>query len=266
LSHGFAMTRNPLNPKQVSRVDLTRENVDGFVFWTKNPAPFLEHLWQLEGYAYYFQFTLTPYENDIEAGLPAKNTLVQTFRDLSGLIGKNAVIWRYDPIICSKKYDFSWHCREFAALCRLLADYTDRCVISFYRDYRFAARRMLGLGLTEISDSFRFSIAEEFSGIAGQYGISLQACAEERDLTTFKIARSRCVDASLLANIGKTTIKAAKDRGQRPFCGCDRSIDIGAYSTCLHQCLYCYAARRNLTRLQIEARHDPGSPFLVSAD
>ena len=39
LRAGFLLVRNPRNPRQVSRIDLSPENVDCIVFWTKNPAP-----------------------------------------------------------------------------------------------------------------------------------------------------------------------------------------------------------------------------------
>ena len=32
-----------------------------------------------------------------------------------------------------------------------------------------------------------------------------------------------------------------RDRGQRQFCGCMVSKDIGEYNTCPHLCEYCYA-------------------------
>ena len=61
LREGHVLVRNPMNPRQISRISLKPDVVDGIVFWTKNPAPMLKRLDELSGYPYYFQFTLNPY-------------------------------------------------------------------------------------------------------------------------------------------------------------------------------------------------------------
>ena len=38
LSEGFALVRNPMNPGQIRQVSLLPGDVDGIVFWSKNPA------------------------------------------------------------------------------------------------------------------------------------------------------------------------------------------------------------------------------------
>ena len=69
LEAGFVCTRNPMDPHQISRISLSPEVVDGIVFWTKNPAPMLPKLPLLEGYPYYFQFTLNAYGKDLEESI-----------------------------------------------------------------------------------------------------------------------------------------------------------------------------------------------------
>ena len=72
IKEGFAYVRNPMNPRQISRIDLSLEAVDCIVFWTKNPEPMLERLEKLAAYKYYFQFTLTGYGRDVEGNVPHK--------------------------------------------------------------------------------------------------------------------------------------------------------------------------------------------------
>lgn len=49
------------------------------------------------------------------------------------------------------------------------------------------------------------------------------------------------VDAIILPNNTYATRSDNRDKGQREFCGCMKSKDIGEYNTCVHLCEYCYA-------------------------
>ena len=99
---GEALVRNPMNPRRVSRVSLRREDVDGIVFWSKNPRPLMARLDAFDGYAYYFQFTLNGYGPEIEPNLPGVAERLATFRALAEKIGPERVLWRYDPILLSR--------------------------------------------------------------------------------------------------------------------------------------------------------------------
>ena len=99
IKEGFLYVRNPMNAHQISEIKITPDVVDCIVFWTKNPLPMIKRLDEIKDYNYYFQFTLTGYGNDVEINLPNKKTkMIPVFQELSEKIGKQKVIWRYDPI------------------------------------------------------------------------------------------------------------------------------------------------------------------------
>lgn len=101
LEEGFALVRNPLNARMVSKLLLRPQYVECIVFWTKNATDFVKYLPRIDqlGFKYYFQYTITSYSKDIEPNVPEKKKIIENFIELSKKLGKEKTIWRYDPIL-----------------------------------------------------------------------------------------------------------------------------------------------------------------------
>lgn len=271
IREGFVDVRNPLYPKQVSRYSLSPEVVDGIVFWTKNPAPMMDKLDFLSDYPYYFQFSLTPYGKDIEANLPIKRDIVETFKRLADKIGPERVMWRYDPILLNEKYTFDYQVHAFNELIAELKDYTTTVTISFIDEYRFGSRSVYrDLHAEEFTDEMQGKMAEQISLIAGDNGLVVDTCAEKIDLQKFGIEHARCVDSRIFEKLSGhklSKLKAryeelAKDKAQRVECRCIDSIDIGASNTCSNGCRYCYATSNFQALAENVKNHEPHGTML----
>jgi DNA repair photolyase len=267
IKEGFVLVRNPMNFHQISKISLAPEVVDGIVFWTKNPLPMLNRLDELKDYMYYFQFTLTSYGKDVEQNIPLKNdSIIETFKALSEKIGADRVIWRYDPILISKKYSFEYHVRYFEKLAEELHRYTRKVTISFIDDdYRGVKSNIKELALQNFPPETQRELSSQISAISHHYGLQIDTCAEHIDLGEYGIKHARCIDDRLFEQLLGCRLKIDKDKNQRLECGCISSIDIGMYNTCLNGCRYCYA---NYSKGTVEgnfALHDPFSPLLCGA-
>ena len=128
IKEGYVLVPNPYHPKMISKISLSPAVVDCFVFWTKNPAPMLNQLEKLQDYNYYFQFTLNPYGEKLENHLPSINKRMDTFKKLADKIGRERVIWRYDPILTNEEYNVSFHQEAFARIADGLKDHTAKCL------------------------------------------------------------------------------------------------------------------------------------------
>ncbi|MDR0451945.1 MAG: DUF1848 domain-containing protein [Treponema sp.] len=257
----YALARNPVNPKQVSRIELDPGHTACIVFWTKNATNFIRRLDELEkaGHRYYFQYTVNCYGSDIEKDVDAEGA-AEAFVALSKLIGKKRVIWRYDPVIVNDRYDTAFHAENFKRLCAKLAGFTEKCVISFVDGYGFLADAFREHGIKELAEAQIRRIAGGISRAAAEHGISPASCCESVDLAEYNIGRSRCIDHELINGLFGLNIGYKKDAGQRPGCGCCASRDIGAYNSCLHGCVYCYAKRGAR-----KPACDPASPLLCDS-
>ena len=259
----YVLVRNPMNIHQIGKINLSPNVVDGLVIWTKNPIPMLGRLSELEKYNFYFQFTLNAYGKDVEPNVPSKkDAIIPAFIELSKAIGRDRVIWRYDPIFLNSKYTMEYHFKYFKKLASLLSDYTEKCTVSFLDLYRNTSRNVKPLQIQSETHEQQVELLSYFSEIAHQYGIYIDTCSEAIELNSLDIPHACCIDKDRLERLGKCRLKVEKDKNQRSECGCVASIDIGAYNTCGNGCLYCYANYNSSIVLKNSQQHDPKSPLL----
>lgn len=272
LRAGYCVWENPFNALQ--RQFISFSNCKAFVFWSKNPQALMPHLKEIDerGYTYYFQYTLNDYELEgLEPRIPPLAKRIATFQKLSEAIGKEKVIWRFDPIILGNTLSVESILERIQRLAERIAPYTEKLVFSFLDLYRKTENN-----LKKIDPLLRAPKNDECSKLAQGLAeinnslptpLILSTCAEKLDLTSLGIEHNKCVDPELLMRLCPSSRELAsaytrppvlkqvalsesvkvpasvviKDSGQRTPCGCAPSKDIGSYNTCMHLCAYCYA-------------------------
>jgi hypothetical protein len=267
LRAGFCKMVNPYN-KAIYRVSLALDDVDGFVFWTKNAAPFLPALREVRGLGYPFvvQHTVNGYPRELEAAVIDYTRSVETLKRLSDEFGPKAVVWRYDPILVSSLTPPEHHLHSFGALARALEGSVDEVVVSFAHFYQ-KTRRNLAAAAREAYFTFEDPEVEEKRHLlsslvetAAQHGLRLSICSQSALLVPGAV-EAQCVDARRLEAAGAKRI-GAPVAGNREDCKCFQSKDIGEYDTCPHGCVYCYSVRNRPLAQDRFRRHDPASEFL----
>jgi DNA repair photolyase len=254
LDKGYLVYTPPRSSKQI-RVSF--ENTRLIVFWTKNPAPMAARLDELDqrGIGYYFQYTLNDYEAEgLEPNLPSLENRIDSFRHLAGRIDKERVIWRFDPLILTDTITPEILIQRVARIAKQLSGHTEKLVISFFKcgEHKKSDRKLDRAGIQYrdfTADEIAF-VAKELGKIGTEHNLTVAACAEDYDLSLYGIEKNKCIDDALIKKVFSHD-KALMDHlnhpenlsvsGQRKACRCITSEDIGQYSTCKHNCLYCYA-------------------------
>lgn len=262
---GYVFARNPYNPQQVTRYLLDPEVVDCITFCTKNPQPMLKDLKYLTKFNQFWQVTITPYGRDIEPNVPPKEEVTESFRELSLRVGRKCVSWRYDPIFISEKYSVDFHIKAFSEMAEALKGYTDICVISFIDLYDKTKKNFPDA--RKVTREERMTIGREFIKIASENGMTVYPCGEGDELAEFGADCSGCLSKAVLEraigyplDLPKSAESALQTRAE---CSCLLGSDIGAYNTCAHGCLYCYANADGETVKDNMSQHDVYSPFLI---
>lgn len=252
-----------MNHSQVSRISLSPDVVDCIIFWTKDAKNIIPHLKFIEdmGYKYYFQFTLTPYDCTIERNIRDKTDIVNTFIELSNLIGKDRVFWRYDPIILNNRLTVDYHLEQFLQLCERLHSYTESITISFVDSYK----KLKTDTVRDLTEDEIVELSVFIGQTAKNYDLNVTACSERMDLTNYGIGKASCIDKSIIDKICGHKLELKQDKNQRQNCGCFESIDVGTYNTCANGCVYCYANYSEKSVAANMKRHNPNSDMLNDA-
>jgi len=268
---GWCQVPNPLNYNQLSYISLRPEDVDAIVFWSKNPAPMVNYMSELDrrGFRYYFQFALNDYPRVLEPGIPSLDERIRTFQRISNQLGSLRVVWRYDPIIISNRTPPSFHIDKFSNIAVALKGYTKRVMVSLVDFYQKTERKLSTLESEgflfdrEAADSQSvWDLLKELSAIAKENQMEIFTCAEERDFSSAGVPPGRCIDGELLYRLWSLHGHTKKDPTQRAACLCVVSKDIGINDTCVHGCPYCYSTQNLVVAKRHYSEHNPESPVM----
>ena len=261
LKEGFVCVRNPYNPEQVSRYRLSPDVVDVIGFCTKNPSPMFKYMNLLKEYGQYWFVTITSYGRDIEPNVPDKHKLIEDFKNLSHMVGKNSMGWRYDPIFISDRYTEEYHIHAFEQIAASIEGCTETVVISFIDLFPKVRRNFPEA--REVTKEHRLRLGKEMIRIASLHGMTVKPCAEGDELSKYGADCGGCMRISDYEKAIGKRLDAPKKKGARAACACYLTCDIGAYNTCRHLCKYCYANADPKIVITQSKLHDPKSPFLI---
>jgi hypothetical protein len=267
LAAGYALVANPYGGGSYE-VSLRPGEAEGFVFWTRNMRPLLGELDRVREVApFIVQFTVTGYPRSLESSVIASEDAVDQLRELRRRFGARVAVWRYDPIVMTSEIDAAAHRRGFAALAAELAGTVDEVVLSFANPYR-KTRRNLDRAAERYGFAWHDPPAEEkrellahLAEIAADARMAATLCTQP-DLLVPGIGEARCIDAGRLSDVANGPV-AARESGNRPGCRCALSRDIGAYDTCPHGCVYCYAVAERDRAVARHKAHDPRAESLA---
>jgi DNA repair photolyase len=270
LKAGYSAWINPFNGVK-SYISYTKVRL--IVFWSKNPEPLLSH-WDYLKQRHvrsYLHFTLNDYEGEqLETEIPPLIYRIETFKRFVDKAGFGKIIWRFDPLILTDTISMEDLLHKVEYIGNQLYGYTEKLVFSFAKiENYYKVKYNLKKNNIHYRDFSREDIhffASELCKLNKKWKYTLSTCSEAMDLSQYDVQPNKCIDDDLIIKyfsddkvlmdfLGtkiltpdlfhtETTVlntKNNKDKGQRPYCGCIVSKDIGQYNTCPHGCVYCYA-------------------------
>ena len=259
LKEGFVDVRNPFNESQVSRIYF--EDVDMFVFCTKNPRPIIPYLKDIKK-PILFHVTLTGYHKDIEVNVKDKKEIINDIKEISKILGKNNVYVRYDPIFLNDKYTVDYHVKAIKKLSEELEGYIEKIIISFIDDYKNVRKNERVLNYREFKECDYKTLGESISKECHKHHIRVHTCFEKRNLVEYGFDEEVCLSHELAYMLTGKKYPNWKAR-REGLCNCVNIVDIGVFNTCQHFCKYCYANFKEEDVLKNRRLHDVNSTMLI---
>ena len=244
LKAGEVYVKNPYGG-QIYRVSLKPDDIHCIVFWSKNFAPLISRIEEVENVTgnLFFHFTITGIPEDIESNTPHYTEAIDDFICLSKRYSPDHLIWRFDPVCITDKLSFDYYEEMFSECAEKLRGSCDKCYISFVQKYRKAISNFEKYSdheFVDIDAQTQREYAIRLSRIAEKNGIKLYACCNDY-LLSDQVHKGSCINSRELAELFSDYSISTPVAPTRKECACTKSIDIGSYDTCPHGCLYCYA-------------------------
>jgi hypothetical protein len=258
LKAGYTYVQHPYTRKLL-RVSLQQDDVSAIVFWSKNYAPLLSKLESLECTTknLYFHFTITSLK-ELESDTPEVQDAIRDYIFLAKRYSPDQIVWRYDPICITDKLSFEIFMERFVRCADVLKGHARKCIISFVHSYKKVLsnfQKYSTHALLDVSDEKKRGYALQLANHAEKYGIQIFACCNNY-LISEKISKAACIDGKLLSALFNAPLDV-RPASSRKECACSKSIDIGAYDTCNHGCVYCYATADKNKAAKAFQHHDP---------
>ncbi len=262
IKEGFVLVRNPYYPSLVTKFLLDPNLVDVLGFCTKNPRPLFPYFDLLKPFGQFWYITITGFKKDLEPNVPSIDQVIEDFKYLSMIVGKDAMGWRYTPIILNEQYSLRYHLETFNYIASNLCGYTSLATFGFLDLYPKLIKNHPEL--KDCSDAEKIIIAKEFLKIANKNNMNLRLCSKEKWLKDYGIDVDGCMRFEDYEKAIHTSLNIKnKMQARKGYCSCYLSNDIGAYNSCLHLCKYCYANGDEKEIQRNYKNHDDNSPFLI---
>lgn len=217
LAKGYCAWYNPFNQKKMY---ISFDHCKVVVFWTKNPKPIIPYLHELDerGIHYYFQVTLNDYVKEgFEPCVSSVEERVETFKQLSRIVGADRVIWRFDPLIITQSLTPRMLLTKIWHIGNMLKGYTNKLVFSFVdvKAYRKVQSNLVketpffsknDVETAELNENQRQEVIDGLVKIRQAWkdqgwDVALATCAEAFDYDSYGIEHNRCIDGELMERI-----------------------------------------------------------------